>query len=241
MTDEPSSAPAGWYPTPTGENRYWDGQKWLALLEPDAAIAEVPNAVAVAISREEADSRDAVLPDTATDVTPSRLAIKRKRAWIWVTALIVVLGLIGGGFALKSSQDAHTAADAKAAASAAAASKAAADAKRVAANVAAATAAKESVDSAERASRKLSVVEIESSVKKMAEGHANDGVINGPIVKVTCSPVGGGSTDDLTDSTTVFECFVANKDNGDGTMSGYTYNATMNWSTGSYTFGLGDA
>jgi hypothetical protein len=73
----------------------------------------------------------------------------------------------------------------------------------------------------------------------MAEGHAADGVIDGPIIEVTCSPVGGGSTDDLTEQTTVFECFAAYKDNGDGTMSGYTYNATMNWSSGSYTYGLG--
>jgi hypothetical protein len=29
------------------------------------------------------------------------------------------------------------------------------------------------------------------------------------------------------------------EDNGDGTMSGYTYNATMNWSSGSHTYGLG--
>ena len=40
------------------------------------------------------------------------------------------------------------------------------------------------------------------------------------------------ATDDLTEQTTVFECFAAIKDNGDGTMSGYTYNATMNWSSG---------
>jgi hypothetical protein len=73
----------------------------------------------------------------------------------------------------------------------------------------------------------------------MAEGHASDGIIHGPIIDVSCSPVGGGSTDDLTEQTTVFECFAANKDNGDGTMNGYKYNATMNWSSGSYTYGFG--
>ena len=35
--------------------------------------------------------------------------------------------------------------------------------------------------------------------------------------------------DDLTAKTTVFECFSATKDNGDGTMSGRKYHATMNW------------
>jgi hypothetical protein len=43
----------------------------------------------------------------------------------------------------------------------------------------------------------------------------------------------------LSQLTTVFECFVADKDNKDGTQSGYYFNATMNWSTGSYTYGLG--
>jgi hypothetical protein len=32
---------------------------------------------------------------------------------------------------------------------------------------------------------------------------------------------------------------VANKDNGDGTSSGYFFNATVNWNSGSYTYGLG--
>ncbi len=82
-------------------------------------------------------------------------------------------------------------------------------------------------------------MEIESSVKTMAEGHVAEDIIDGPIIAVSCSPVGGGSTDDLTEQTTVFKCFVANEDNGDGTMSGYNYNATMNWDSGSYTYGFG--
>jgi hypothetical protein len=77
-------------------------------------------------------------------------------------------------------------------------------------------------DREERASRTASVAGIESSVTKMAEGHVAEGLISGPVIESSCSPLGGGSTDDLTESTTVFECFVANKDNGDGTMSGYT-------------------
>jgi len=145
--------------------------------------------------------------------------------------------LITGGIIWKSVHEAQAAAAAQAAASAAAA----AEAKEKARAEANAAAAKERADDTERAARSSSVKGIEDSVKKMAQGHADDGVIDGPILDVTCSPVQGGSTDDLTESTTVFECFVANEDNGDGTMSGYTYNATMNWSTGSYTYGLGPA
>lgn len=28
MTDEPKAAPPGWYPTPDGRRRYWDGRQW---------------------------------------------------------------------------------------------------------------------------------------------------------------------------------------------------------------------
>ncbi|SDQ53122.1 DUF2510 domain-containing protein [Leucobacter chromiiresistens] len=100
-------------------------------------------------------------------------------------------------------------------------------------------AAQEKVDDALRAMRQDSVTDIEESVKAMAEGHVADGVLTGPILSVSCSPIGGGSTDDLDQSTTVFKCFAANVDNGDGTMNGYTYNSTMNWETGEYTYGLG--
>jgi hypothetical protein len=74
---------------------------------------------------------------------------------------------------------------------------------------------------AERASRAASVPAIEASIKTMAEEHAGKGLIDGSIISVTCSPVSGGSTGDLTESTTVFECFAATRDNGDGTKSGY--------------------
>ncbi|MDV7353472.1 DUF2510 domain-containing protein [Rhodococcus oxybenzonivorans] len=92
---------------------------------------------------------------------------------------------------------------------------------------------------AERASRAASVPAIEASIKTMADEHAGKGLIDGSIISVTCSPVSGGSTDDLTESTTVFECFAATQDNGDGTKSGYKYHETMNWTTGKATYGLG--
>ncbi len=73
----------------------------------------------------------------------------------------------------------------------------------------------------------------------MAQKHVEDGLFDGPVLSVSCDPVGGGSTDDLTAKTTIFECFAATKDNGDGTMSGHKYHATVNWDTGQYTYGLG--
>lgn len=212
----PGMAPAaGWYPTPTGEQRYWDGEQWLALPPPTDPA------------------------ETGMATSEPSMAPKKRRVGRWLAiagAVAVLLGLIGGGIAWKSANDARvTAAEA-----AAAEEKAAAEEREQQEREdAAAAAAQERRDEGERSARRASVTEIEASVKTMAEGHAADDVIDGPIIDVSCSPVGGGSTDDLTEQTTVFACFVANVDNGDGTMSGYKYNATMNWSSGSFTYGLG--
>jgi len=73
----------------------------------------------------------------------------------------------------------------------------------------------------------------------MAKKHVKDDLIDGPVLNVSCDPVAGGSVENLDEKTTVFQCFVANKNNKDGNMSGYYYHATMNWGTGSYTYGLG--
>lgn len=212
---------AGWYPTPSGEQRYWDGAQWLALPPPPDAAPSSPG----------------MRPDGP------RSERRGRTTWLLIAvAAVLLVGLVGAGIAWKISDDeqkAQAAAQAAAEQSAAAASEE--QARQEAAAASSAAAAQEAADDAERASRLASVSEIEASVQTMAEGHAADGIIDGPILEVTCSPVGGGSTDDLTQQTTVFECFAAYQDNGDGTMSGYTYNATMNWSTGSYTYGLGEA
>jgi hypothetical protein len=212
----PGSAPAaGWYPTPTGEQRYWDGEQWLAL-PPPTGMTE---------------------PRVGTPEPSAHPTKRRVGKWLAIAgAVALLLGLIGGGIAWKVAHDAEVA---EAQAEAAAEKSAAEERENQEQEEAAAAAAQQRRDEADRASRRASVSEIEASVKTMAEEHAEDGIIDGPIIQVTCSPVGGGSTDDLTEQTTVFECFAASNDNGDGTMSGYKYNATMNWSTGSYTYGLG--
>lgn len=196
------NVPAGWYPTPTGGQRYWDGERWTNLpWEGDTATVQE---------------------------RPTPKGKLSKRALMVIAGVgILLVALVGGGVAWKVAADQQAAAEVVAA-------EEAAQAKEDAAK-----AAQDRRDQAERQDRADSVAEIENSVSAMATGHAADGVIDGPIIDVSCSPVGGGSTDDLSEKTTVFECFVANKDNGDGTMSGYYYNATINWDTGSYTYGLG--
>ena len=239
MATESSAPEAGWYPTPNGEKRFWDGEKWLALPQPDdatglseSAPASQVDASATLVDEQHGGAGETVESEPALAL--QKLGRRKRRMWISIAAsVLVVIGLASGGVALKSAQDAQAVADAQAAAEL--------EAKAAAKVEAAAEAAEEKEDDAERAMRASAVEGIEASIKTMAEGHAAEGAIDGPIIDTSCSPVGGGSMDDLTESTTVFECFVANKDNGDGTLRGYTYNSTMNWSTGSYTYGLGPA
>jgi hypothetical protein len=231
MEELPPAAPVGWYPGPDGTQRYWDGRSWLAIPPPDDAPARPPHQPPNSVRAK---------------------ARKRGRVVAVVTALALI-GLGVGGYAVKNAHDATQAAvtaeqDARSRDEQAAIAKAQSDAveaDRSATEAKKAKVAKEAkdakaaADKAERILGKDSVSEIEKSVKKMARGHVKSGLIDGPIIDVSCDPVAGGSVDDLSEKTTVFQCFVADKKNKDGTMSGYYYNATMNWKTGSYTYGYG--
>ena len=99
--------------------------------------------------------------------------------------------------------------------------------------------AQQKADDAERASRQSMVKEIEASVLKMAKRDAAAGTVLGPMKSVSCVAIAGGSTTDITQTTTKFQCFAVYKENSDGTSSGYYYDATMNWQTGNYTYGYG--
>ena len=219
MSDSaPPRTPAGWYPTPDGRQRYWDGSSWT-----DRPWSEA----------------DALTSATSTGHVPRQRwsSKRRKTLLIASTALVVVAGLLAGGLALTRTSDRQIAAT-KITKAKTAERLAAAEAK---ASADAAAEAKQVKDDAERAARTATVAGIEASVKTMADNDVTDKLLVGPILSVKCSPIGSGSTNDLTQLTRVFECFAANKDNGDGTQSGYTFHANMNWSDGSYTYGLGKA
>jgi anti-sigma factor RsiW len=156
---------------------------------------------------------------------------------LWISIAVVAFLLLGGAVTGLVIQQVHS--QQVAAAASKAAKVKAAKVKEARREAEAAEAAQEVKDTAERAKRAAAVVSVQASIKKMAEDDVAKGVLDGPVLGVNCNPVNGGSTDDLTDVTTAFDCFVGNKDNGDGTQSGYFFNATMNWSTGSYTYGLG--
>ena len=103
----------------------------------------------------------------------------------------------------------------------------------------AAAAAKEAADSTKRAQRKLIVTSLEDSIKKDAESRVAKGVLEGPITRASCTPLGGGSSDDLTAITGTFQCIAVNKTEADGSSSGYRFSATVNWNDASYSWHLG--
>lgn len=167
------------------------------------------------------------LPDPDTDGKPKRRIPKKP---ILIGLAVLVLAGAGGTVAWKVNHDAQVAAQVVAAEEAA---------NRETERVAAEKAEQEKREAAERLSRQLSVAQIESSIETMANEHVDKGMFDGPVLNVSCSPTNGGSTDNLTETTTVFECFVATEDIGDGRMRGYKYHATMNWSTEEFTYGFG--
>jgi hypothetical protein len=152
-------------------------------------------------------------------------------------AAVVLLGGGGAAIALTNAHNSDLAAQ-KVATQIAKDANAAKDAE--AARVAADAQAKEAADAAERAMRATSVIGIEKSITKDAQSRVKDGSLDGPITKTSCSPLGGGSTDNLTALTTTFTCIAINKENSDGSASGYSFSATMDWDSGSYTWQLGN-
>lgn len=220
MNDSPIRPQPGWYPTPTGERRYWDGVAWIDLPDPDAVRQSASGAPG----------------------TPKRSRLK----WALASVGLVLVLAVGGTTAavvIGDAREAERTAELAAAEEAAAAEQALAE--QEAAEAAAAREEAEALEAeqaahqAELERREDIVPEIEAAIEEMAEEHIDEGIIEGPVLEVDCSPVGGGSMEDLSQQTTVFECFVSTEENDNGTYTGYYYNATMNWSTGSYTYGLG--
>lgn len=88
--------------------------------------------------------------------------------------------------------------------------------------------------------RNVQVAEIVESVKGAAQKMIDEGDIEGSVLDAYCNPVAGGSLEDIQETTTAFECFVATVDNGDGTQNGYFWDVLKNWDTGRYTWDFRD-
>lgn len=159
-----------------------------------------------------------------------------------VAGAVIVAVLLGVGVTAAVAKVHHDQADtaAQAAADAKAANLAREKAKAKAA-AARKKAAKRADDNAERRDRHAAVKQMQQSITKDAGKNVASGLLDGPILYTTCDPLGGGSTDDLTALTTTFSCLAVNKKNGDGTVSGYSFHATENWTAGTYSWGLGSS
>jgi len=91
----------------------------------------------------------------------------------------------------------------------------------------------------EVAIRKALVKDLERSVTKDARRDADDGLLDGPILRTECTPVAGGNVDDVAEHTGDFSCMAVSRVNGDGTESGYRFSATVNYDASSYSWHLG--
>jgi hypothetical protein len=147
-----------------------------------------------------------------------------KRIVIGVVTALVLAGS-ATGLALKVSHDNQVTASAIAAKSSAQA-------------VADAAAAQQVSDDKTRTDRQTQVTSLEASILKDAKERVKTQALTGPILRASCTPLGGGSADDLTALTGTFECIAVNKENADGTSSGYRFAATINWNK-DYTWHLG--
>lgn len=165
-----------------------------------------------------------------------RLANVNRRVVLIVTAVLIAV-IAGFAIALNVQHTNQVQAEQAAAASAAEVeNKRQAEATRASE---AAAAAKQAADATKRAQRKLIVTSLEDSVKKDAESRVTKGVLEGPITRASCTPLGGGSSDDLTAITGTFQCIAVNKTEADGSSSGYRFSATVNWNDASYSWHLG--
>lgn len=172
----------------------------------------------------------------ASYIGPGPLSKISKRIVIVVVAALVVIGS-AGGLALKISHDNEVTAQLVAAAQA---QKRATDAAKAKADAdAAAAATKQAADDQTRTERKATVTALEASILKDAKAMVKSQTLTGPILRASCTPLGGGSVDDLTALTGTLECIAVNKKNADGTEQGYRFSATINWNEGSYTWHLG--
>jgi hypothetical protein len=99
--------------------------------------------------------------------------------------------------------------------------------------------AKAAADKLERGTRSDLVKELEKSITKDAQKDVNDGVLTGPITRTECDPAGGSNPDDLSVTSADFSCLAVNKENADGTSSGYRFSATINYDQFNYTWHLG--
>jgi len=99
--------------------------------------------------------------------------------------------------------------------------------------------AQNALDDIELAGRRHLERSLQRAITKDAEEKVSTGLLDGPILKTFCDPVGGGR-DDLSSRTGKYECLAATEEQGDGLYSGYSFDATINYKDYSYSWRLGN-
>jgi hypothetical protein len=94
------------------------------------------------------------------------------------------------------------------------------------------------LDEIERNSRRDLEKSLRKAITKDARRLVANGLLDGPILRAVCDPVGGGR-DDLDAHTGRYDCMAVHTEASDGTMRGYTYNGTINYDEFSYSWKLG--
>lgn len=179
-------------------------------------------------------------PNCGAAYVSTRRAIRFSKKVVLIGIGVLVIAAAGTGVTLSIQHTNQVKAEQEAAAAAAEVTKTReSEAAKAAASAASAAAAKQAAESLKRTQRKAIVKALEDSVLKDAQERVTTGVLTGPITLASCTPLGGGSTDDLTAITGTFQCIAVNKTNADGSSSGYRFSATANWNDASYTWHLG--
>lgn len=80
---------------------------------------------------------------------------------------------------------------------------------------------------------------LESAISKDAKEQVGKELLTGPILSTTCTPINGGSSQDLAQTTGTYTCLAVNEKKSGGAEAGYTYTGTINFVTGNYTWKLG--
>ena len=161
--------------------------------------------------------------------TPSGLSRRVKLALAGLAALLV-LGGAGAAVAIKVHHDNQVAAQHQRAVAAASAKAQAAEQARQ---------AQQAAQAAEVAIRQGLETSLQDAITKDAKQSANQGLLQSAPTSTTCTPVSGGSSQNLAESTGTYSCIAAYQTNSDGTSSGYRYTGTINFTTGMTSWHLG--
>jgi hypothetical protein len=144
---------------------------------------------------------------------------------------LLVLGGAGVAVAIKIHHDNQVAAQHRRALAAARARAAAAQA---------AAAARQAQRAAQVTQRQTLENQLQDAITNDATSKAGQGLLtNGPAQSTTCTPVSGGSSQNLSESTGTYSCIAVYQTASDGTQSGYRYTGTINFDTGAETWGIG--